>query len=479
MPTQSLSNSQIQSQTQSQKLQLKPLTQTEIRLLRLTQQEFEQDIMTQLDTNPALEESSQEAEAAEDSLDLGTDTEYGADEREFSKEDYDKERIQDYAPDDVPTYYDTENSRERMVATASSFYEQLQEQASGIDLTEKQTQIMDYLIGSLDDDGFLRHTPKKLSQEMEIYEGLEASPDEVAQVLRVLQSFEPAGVGAANVQESLIIQLRTMDSGSPLRQKAIDILSRAFYDYINKHYDKLCQRFKIDRPTLDKIYSIVRHLSPRPAAMGAAMGNGSAIHITPDFVVRETDDGFVVSLAHSRLTTIKLSTAYSSYASASSGNTSVEQAAVRQQVNEAKLYVAAIQLRQNTLLETMKTIVRLQSEYFHTGERTSLQSMTQADVAKLIKRDPSTVSGIVSNKYVDTPFGVIALRDLFTTSFVNQQGDEVSREEVKQQMRQIIDNEDKNNPVSDEELAARLKVARRTIAKYRKIMRIPVARLRR
>ena len=172
-----------------------------------------------------------------------------------------------------------------------------------------------------------------------------------------------------------------------------------------------------------------------------------------------------------------MSSSYCDYAL--SGRPSGEQMAVRRQVNEAKLYLTAVKLRQNTLLETMKAIVKMQPEYFHTGERSALVPMTQSDIARIVGRDPSTISGVVSNKYADTPFGTIHLGGLFTQTFLNRQGDEVSRENVMKKMRLLIEAEDKANPISDEELADKLNVARRTVAKYRKIMKIPVARLRR
>ena len=475
MSLQELSNTQVQKQTEEQRQVLKPLTQTEIRLLRMSQQEYEQDVRNQLDTNPALEEY-EDTDDEESLSDSPTDNSQKED-KEYSKEDYDNDIINDYAPDDVPSYYDPDDSHEKVAVEGVSFYDYLKEQAVGADLTDKESQIMDYLIGSLDDDGFLRYSVHKLCDEMEVNEDMDVSADEVKHVLNVLQSFEPAGVGAHDLRESLVIQLRNLDTDSPLKAKAIDILNRGFDDYKNKRYEKLCTRFKISREDLDKVYDIVKHLNPRPAGSMISVTDNSAMQISPDFIVRETDDGFEVSLSNSHLPKLKMSSSYCDYAL--SGKQSGEQIAVRRQVNEAKLYLTAMKLRQNTLLETMKAIVKLQPDFFHTGERSALVPMTQSDIAKMVGRDPSTISGVVSNKYADTPFGIVHLGSLFTQTFVNQQGDEVSRENVMKKMRQIIDEEDKANPVSDEELATRLNVARRTIAKYRKIMKIPVARLRR
>ena len=477
MTAQQQSNKQTLIQTEEQKQMLKPLAQAEIRLLRMSQQEFEQDVRNQLDTNPALEEIDDEHDDNDSDTNLdNTDTEVD-EKKEYSKEDYDNDRVNDYAPDDIPTYYDPENRREKTATDAVSFYELLQEQAAGTDLTDKEAHIMNYLIGSLDDDGFLRPSLRKLCDEMEINEDIEVSVSEMTRVLKILQTFEPSGIAAANLQESLAIQLKNLDTNSPLKAKAIDIITRGFDDYKNKHYDKLCQKFKIAREDLDKIYAMVRHLNPRPAGSTDTTTDINAIHITPDFIIRETDNGFDISLSRSHLPKIKISSSYCDYAL--SGKQSNEQLAVRKQVNEAKLYLTAMQIRQHTLLETMRAIVRMQSEYFHTGERSSLVPMTQSDIAAILKRDPSTISGVVSNKYADTPFGIVHLGSLFTQTFLNKQGDEISRERVMKHMRELIDNEDKNNPISDEELAEKLNVARRTIAKYRKLMKIPVARLRR
>ncbi len=474
MSLQELSTAQVQKQTEEQRQVLKPLTQTEIRLLRLSQQEFEQDVRNQLDANPALEEYEDydDGEAKEEASGAATD-----DGGEYTKEDYDNDSMNDYAPDDVPTYYDPDNTREKTAVDGLSFYDLLREQASGADLTEKEQQIMEYLIGSLDDDGFLRCSLRKLCDEIEINEDMEVSIGEVERVLRILQSFEPVGVGARSLQESLVIQLKGLETDSPLKTTAVDILTRGFDDYRNKRFGKLCARFKLDRQDLDRIYELVRHLNPRPAGSLLQETDSHAMQVSPDFIVRESDGGFTVSLSQGHLPKIKISQSYCDYAL--SGSQSGEQTAVRRQVNEAKLYLTAVKLRQNTLLETMKAIVRMQPEYFHTGERSSLVSMTQADIARIVGRDPSTISGVVSNKYADTPFGIVHLGGLFTQTFLNRQGDEVSREDVMKKMRRLIDSEDKANPVSDEQLAEMLNVARRTVAKYRKIMKIPVARLRR
>lgn len=472
---QELSTTQVQKQTEEQRQVLKPLTQTEIRLLRLSQQEFEQDVRNQLDANPALEEYEDDGD--DDALSDLPAVNGESEDREYTKEDYDNDSINDYAPDDVPSYYDPDNTREKAAVEGVSFYDLLREQAAGADLTEKEAQIMDYLIGSLDDDGFLRYSMRKLCDEMEINEDMEVSLDEVKRVLRVLQSFEPAGIGARNLQESLVMQLKNLETTSPLKAKAIDILTRGFDDYKNKRFEKLCSRFKLTRQELDEVYELVRHLNPRPAGSLLSVTDNSAMQITPDFIIREKDDGFIVSLSRGHLPKIKMSSSYCDYAL--SGRLSGEQMAVRRQVNEAKLYLTAVKLRQNTLLETMKAIVKMQPEYFHTGERSTLVPMTQSDIAGIVGRDPSTISGVVSNKYADTPFGTIHLGGLFTQTFLNRQGDEVSRENVMKKMRQLIEAEDKANPISDEELAAKLNVARRTVAKYRKIMKIPVARLRR
>ena len=475
MHKQVIRNKQTLAQVEEQTQVLKPLLQAEVRILRMSQQEFEQDVRAQLDTNPALEQED------EDSADNVLESDMAqADKSEFSKEDYDNERINDYAPDDVPGYYDPDNnSRERVVADQKSLYDNLKEQAASCKLTPKQERIMDYLIGSLDEDGFLRKSPRVFCDEMEIYDGIEASVDEVAEVIRILQTFEPVGIGAKDLQESLIIQMRVRYRGHPLRDKAIDVLTRGLDDYINRRYHMLCSRFRLTRVKLDTIYDLVSHLDPRPGSSGASADN-IAVPVSPDFLVEETDDGFDISLCRGHIPRIKVSTAYSDYvASANGGASGVALESARRQVNEAKLYVAAVKQRQHTMLDTMRAIVHLQPEYFHEGDRSLLHPMTQKDVADIIHRDPSTVSGVVSNKYADTAFGLIPLASLFTQSFVNRQGEEISREAVRIKMRELIDGEDSANPLSDDELAERLGIARRTVAKYRKQMHIPVARLRR
>lgn len=477
MQNHTLKERQTLVQVEKQEQVLRPLLQAEVRVLRMSQQEFEEDVRAHLDTNPALEEYDEET-----ALGTGdaTDDE-GADFAQkdiYSQEDYDNDRINDYSPDDIPTYYDPDHTRERVIADQSSFYENLKEQVASCNLTPKQEQIMDYLIGSLDEDGFLRKSLRVLRDEMEIYYGIEASAQELEEVVKVLQGFEPVGIGAKDLQESLILQLRNMERANSLRDVAIEILSRGFEDYKNKRYEKLCARFGVCREELERVYSLVRRLNPRPGGAVAAADN-VAMPVSPDFYVEEVDGNFNVGLCHSHVPSIKVSSAYAEYASTGDNGTSVEQEAVRRQVSEARLYVAAIRQRQHTMLDTMRAIVHLQSDFFRDGDRSLLHPMTQKDVADIIRRDPSTVSGVVSNKYADTPFGIIPLASLFTQSFVNQQGEEVSREAVRMKMRDLIEEEDPLHPLSDDELAEQLGIARRTVAKYRKQMRIPVARLRR
>ena len=210
-----------------------------------------------------------------------------------------------------------------------------------------------------------------------------------------------------------------------------------------------------------------------------ASADNAALPVSPDFIVEEVDGGFNITLCHGHIPKVKVSSIYTDFVSAGSGATSIEQETVRRQVSEARLYVAAVKQRQRTMLETMHAIVHLQPDYFHEGDRSLLRPMTQKDVADIIHRDPSTVSGVVSNKYAETAFGLISLASLFTQSFVNQQGEEIMREAVRIKMRELIDNEDSAHPITDDELAEQLGIARRTVAKYRKQMHIPVARLRR
>lgn len=483
MQKQVIREKQTLAQVEEQQQVLKPLLQAEVRVLRMSQQEFEQDVRTQLDTNPALEEDDENAEDIathdEDGLldDSPTEIE-SAEKSEFSKEDYDNERINDYSPDDIPTYYDPDRTRERVIADQTSFYESLKEQAASCNLTPKQERIMDYLIGSLDEDGFLRKSLRVLCDEMEIYDGVEATQQEVGEVVKILQTFEPVGVGAKDLQESLIIQLDNVEADNPLRDVAKEILTRGFDDYKNKRYNKLCARFKIDSETLDRVYSLVRHLNPRPGG-SMASADSAALPVSPDFSVEEVDGGFSISLCHGHIPKVKVSSVYTDFVSSASGANSAEQETARRQVSEARLYVAAVKQRQRTMLDTMRAIVQLQPEFFREGDRSLLRPMTQKDVADIIHRDPSTVSGVVSNKYADTPFGLVSLASLFTQSFVNQQGEEVTREAVRIKMRELIDAEDPANPITDDELAEQLGIARRTVAKYRKQMHIPVARLRR
>lgn len=478
-----------QKQTQVTRQTLIPIQQATTRLLRMTQLEFEQDIMDHLASNPALEESGNDYDT--DDLDNLHDNDgeenYGGDNDSYDDTDNWETGIStpyDYDPDDVPRYYDTDNQREFAVADTDSFYNEILMQAASFNLNERQQQILEYLINSLDSDGFLRKKATTLSFELQTKHDIDASRAEVEEMIGVLRKLEPHGLGAENLQDCLILQLQAMDKDNPLRNMAIDILTRSFDHYKNKHYDYLMRRHKIERPTLDSIYSLVKHLNPRPADAISSGSTSAANPVNPDFEVHESGDSFVITLCHGNAPRIKLSDSYvQTMASIPQlANTSAHGAAanreletIRRQANDANLYIEAVRQRQQTMLATMQAIVHLQPEFFRSGDKALLRPMIEKDVADIIKRDTSTVSGVVSNKYAYTDYGMVQLGSLFNSTFVNQQGEEVSRNAVQDKLRQLIENEDKAHPLQDDKLAELLGISRRTVTKYRLKMNIPKA----
>lgn len=539
--TQRQIHSQSTETRQSQQIELKqkltPMQREAVRLLRLQQIEFEQDVRDHLDSNLALDEyaddniedgsggaggddygreqggadgpdyfdsrqdDNEDNPGGDDVLggddmlgdedmpagyeeepgygDAGYD-DGGFDDDEYGREKY-GEQVDDYMPDDRPYYYEPDDRREFVLADTQSIYDDLKMQAATFDLTDKQQQLLDFLINSLDDDGLLRKSSLTLMAELR-REGIQATKDEIDDVRSVLKQFEPAGIGAKDLNECLIIQVRCLDKDFPLRQLTLDILGRSFSHFEKKHYDDLASRHKVDRAMLDKVYAIVSHLNPRPADIVSGGGAATSHHIIPDFEVREEGDSFVVSLCQGCVPHVYLNKQYADYvpkAGAVSKQAAAQDEFVRKQVDEARLYIDAINQRHKTMLDTMRAIVAMQPEYFRTGDKGTLNRMIEKDIADKIGRDASTVSGVVSNKYADTPFGIIKLSDLFNRTFVNKDGDDVSRDAVKDKMRALIDAEDKAHPLTDEQLAAQLNVSRRTVTKYRKKMNIPKAGQRR
>ncbi len=486
---------QIQVQSQQQLQTLSPLQILVVKLLELPTVELEDKVKSELLDNPALEEGKEET------------PEYLADELSNSEDDGDTSynALDDYRnDDDIPDYrlQEQNNSRnERMeeipFSDTTSFYETLKDQLGEHDLDEHQRQLADYLIGSLDDDGLLRKPLDAIADELLIYMGVDATVQELEYVLQVIQQFDPAGIGARDLQECLLIQIRRkaqtpegkQDSLLPLEEK---IISSFYKEFTTKHWDKICQQLGVSEEQCQQAIKEITHLNPRPgASMGEAIGKNLQ-QITPDFIVDIDDEGNVsFSLNNPNLPELRLNPDFNRQLKEQTENstkqTREQKEAVlflKQKIDAAQGFIDAIRQRQITMTNVMKAIIELQHPFFQEGDEALLKPMILKDVAERAKLDISTVSRVCNSKYVQTPYGIFPLRYFFTEGFIKQDGEEMSSREVKKVLKEMIDKEDKRHPLTDDELTRMMEekgypMARRTVAKYRMQLNIPVARLRR
>ena len=486
---------QIQVQSQQQLQTLSPLQILVVKLLELPTVELEDKVKSELLDNPALEAGKEEtpetlADELSNSEDDG-DTSYNA--------------LDDYRnDDDIPDYrlQEQNNSRNARMeeipfSDTTSFYETLKDQLGEHDLDEHQRQLADYLIGSLDDDGLLRKPLDAIADELLIYMGVDATVQELEYVLQVIQQFDPAGIGARDLQECLLIQIRRkaqtpegkQDSLLPLEEK---IISSFYKEFTTKHWDKICQQLGVSEEQCQQAIKEITHLNPRPgASMGEAIGKNLQ-QITPDFIVDIDDEGNVsFSLNNPNLPELRLNPDFNRQLKEQTENstkqTREQKEAVlflKQKIDAAQGFIDAIRQRQITMTNVMKAIIELQHPFFQEGDEALLKPMILKDVAERAKLDISTVSRVCNSKYVQTPYGIFPLRYFFTEGFIKQDGEEMSSREVKKVLKEMIDKEDKRHPLTDDELTRMMEekgypMARRTVAKYRMQLNIPVARLRR
>lgn len=408
------------------------------------------------------------------------------------------DRTADYrSPDDVPDHLpgigdSGRDVTEAVVSETQSFYDQLEEQIGFFHLTPHEEEIIRYLIGSLDDDGLLRITLQQIQDELEVYHNLITSSDELERVLHVLQNFEPAGVGARSLQECLLLQVEhASDRDSATRQKLQTLLQKHFDNLMLKRWDRIQRSMRLTDTEVSRLQHEVRRLNPRPgSSMGEAIGKNLQ-QITPDFIIETDPYGRLsLSLNNGHVPPLRVSQDDLDFLHSYEGRKPEELSRserdgvtyLRDRVGKARSFIEAIRQRQQTLMSTMETIMRLQKPFFESGDETLLRPMTLDDVARQAGLHLSTVSRVSSSKWVQTPFGIYPLKWFFTSA-ARLDGDDVSIRSIKAALREIVESEDKQNPLSDEALANALKkrgydIARRTVTKYRVALNIPVARLR-
>jgi RNA polymerase sigma-54 factor len=481
-------------QTLQQKLlqKLSPQQIQFIKLLQVPTASLDTRIKEELEENPALEDASLanmndpiEDYPDKDPDDYDNKSEDGFEE-EFSLEEYIQE-------DDFKDYGGNYNSddddehKEIPIAIQDSFFEKLQNQLDLLALSDKQYLIGNQIIGSLDDDGYLRRPILSLIDDLAFSQNVIAHEEEMEEMLAVIQEFEPAGIGARNLQECLLIQLRKKDQESLIVKKAIDVVRNYLEEFTKKHYDKIEKQLNVTSEELKEIINEILKLNPKPGDSAAAAGK--QLQIIPDFHISNNDGTLLLTLNGRNAPELRVSRTYQGmfehYEKAEKNDKKMKEAVqfVKSKLDSAKWFIDAIKQRQQTLLKTMNAIMKYQYEYFLTGDDRMLKPMILKDIAEEIDMDISTVSRVANSKYVQTEFGTFLLKSFFSEAIQTDSGEEVSNKEVKKILEECIANEDKRKPLADEKLTEILKdkgytIARRTVAKYRESMNIPVARLR-
>lgn len=471
----------------AQKLEQR-LSPQQIQLMKLLQVptiELDQRIKQEIEENPALEEGEEDT----NSDDYENDNEYENDDDDLNIE------ISNYMDDDFADYKTRVNNKgkdndDRVIPLSGdqSFQEKLTEQLHLLDLTELEFTIADTIIGNLDESGYLKRDIEAIVDDLAFSANIITTDDEVEEILKLIQDFDPAGVGARDLQECLLLQINRKQDGDITRFTAKVILENHFEEFTKKHYDKILKKLEIEDADLKEAIDEILRLNPKP---GGSLKEASKNHqqIIPDFMINEYDGQLELTLNSRNAPELKVSKEYETmlrmYAEGAKTSKSDKDALlfVKQKLDGAKWFIDAIKQRQQTLLMTMSAIMNYQLEYFLTGDETNLKPMILKDIAELIGLDISTVSRVANSKYVQTNFGVYALKYFFSESLSTDSGEEVSTREVKKILSDAIEGEEKRKPLTDEKLMDLLKdkgynIARRTVAKYREQLNIPVARLR-
>ncbi len=476
-----------------QKLQqkLSPQQIQLIRLLELPAIELEERVKHELEENPALEEGKDIPEDFEE-----TDNESGGDGDTSPEETEVDLSLGDYKnEDDIPDYKlreireKAEQKEDIPFSVGQSMNEYLLQQLGLRDLPEKETKIAEYIIGNIDDDGYLRRELSAIADDLVFQAGVNVEEKEIEEVLTVIHDFDPVGVGARNLQECLLLQLQRKESSEDIHL-AERVLTDYFEEFTRKHYDKILRGLNVSEVALKKAIREITALNPKPCSSRDNSMETAMSQVIPDFLVEEVNGELVLSMNNRDIPDLRISREYSEMFQDYVGNKANQTAKIReavlfikQKLDAAKGFINAIKQRQETLRRTMETIILLQRDFFLTGDETMLRPMILKDVAERAGYDISTISRVSNSKYVQTNFGIYPLKYFFSESMQTDSGEEISTREVKKIMKEHIDSEDKHKPLTDEELTAILKgngyvIARRTVAKYREQLGIPVARLR-
>jgi len=468
-----------QSLQQKLSQKLSPLQIQVIKLLEIPTAELEQRIKKEIEENPVLEFENTGNEDGEANV-----------KSEVSIEEYIKES-------DIPSYkYQSRNySRDDKFedvpfSTGSTFHEHLVGQLGLRILNDRQLQIAEYIIGNIDEDGYLRREVDEIIDDLAFSQNMEVDEKEVLDILEIIQDFDPPGVAARDLRECLLLQIKKKDLTEPAVATAYNIIKDLFEEFTKKHYDKILKKLNITDEELKDAQSEILKLNPKPGSSYSNPLSKTVQHIIPDFILEYDDDEFKLTLNNKNIPELHISNTYSEmleeYSTNKKNQSKDSKEAVmfvKQKLDSAKWFIDAIRQRQNTLMTVMEAILQYQKEYFKDGDEARLRPMILKDIAEMTGLDISTISRVSNSKYIQTHFGIFPLKYFFSEGMQTDSGEEVSTREIKKILQELIDNEDKHKPLTDDKLAQVLKersynIARRTVAKYREQLNIPVARLR-
>jgi RNA polymerase sigma-54 factor len=478
---------QVQTTTQRQNFFLIQQKLQLLNIMHLTVNALEEHIRMQIEENPALEQQ--------------VDSETSSDENLLDEErrEHESRSMNDletyYDDDDYPDYRtyvnNTSSDDDRITAPVAyqlSFQETLKDQLKEYNVKPELIPSLHYLIDSLDEDGLLRRPVEDLADDYGFAEGAFIEPAVLEEGLKIIQQLEPAGVGARDLRECLLLQLKRKTNPDPYAKIATAILEDHFQELTTKNFDKVIREMNITQEELREAFRVITHLTPRPV-FTAVKGDSHSLSILPDFILNINDGQLEVSLASNTANTLKISEDFENYCHGKNQRKNATRkkfpdlSYYRKKVEEARWFIDALQQREKTLLDIIKAIATLQRDYFLTGDKKDLRPMILQNISDMTGYDLSTISRVTSNKYVQTPYGNILLKDVFSNAIHNEDGGEVSAKEIKQAIRELVEQEQKVKPLNDFDIVEQLRekgysIARRTVVKYREAMNIPNARMR-
>jgi RNA polymerase sigma-54 factor len=449
-----------------------------MKLIQLTTAEFEQKITNEIEENPALEKGS-------DSIDNDTNEYEGdRDESDVNVDEYLSDEPDNY---NLNYYSNQEENNNFQTKESVSFHQFLDNQSKNLILTDSEKPICEFLIGSIDESGYLRREIEDIIDDLAFTQNIVANTNEVLSVLEKIHDLDPPGVGARSLQECLLIQLKKKNNSKQSIINSINLIENEFELFSKKKFSRISEKLNLSQENLRLVIEEISRLNPKPG--GSITSEFSNNTIVPDFILSIEDGNFIVELNKRNSPELRLSNSYKNilegYKNDPKKTKSQNQAIqfLKQKLDSAKWFIEAIEQRHQTLFQTVNAIVNFQKEYFLTGEEKNLKPMILKDIAEIINMDISTVSRVANSKYIDTPYGIKLLKSYFSEGMKNMEGDEISTIEIKKILQEIVNDENKNKPLSDIELSEKLsekgyKVARRTVSKYRENLDISVARLR-